>query len=336
MMQFMPEKFVAAPLPYLLSKAALHDLTAAELAKVEAIFAETLAPFREQFPDLIDHLQHYKGKRLRPMLVLLSGLACGKLTPAHYTLAAVVEMIHTATLVHDDVLDEAETRRHVSTINSRWGNQQSILLGDVLFSSAFRLCATVDAHACLKIGETTNRVCAGELLQVRSARNWELTEADYFKIILGKTGTLTECCTHLGAYYAGSSPEIVKQLALYGRNLGLAFQIADDLLDLEGDSEVVGKTLGTDLLQGKLTLPLIRFLNEAPSRERSALRALLSDPSGHQELLARLRKSHALESSKKTCQKLVDEAQESLEKLRPSQAKDALTTLAHWSGKRDR
>lgn len=335
-MQFMPEKFTAPPLPYMLSKAALRDLTATDLEKVESIFTETLAPFRDQFPDLIDHLQHYKGKRLRPMLVLLTGQACGKLTPAHYTLAAVVEMVHTATLVHDDVLDHAETRRHVATINSRWGNQQSILLGDVLFSSAFRLCATVDAHACLRIGETTNRVCAGELSQVRTAKNWDLTEAEYFKIILGKTGTLTECCTQLGAHYAGSHPDLVKRLALYGRNLGLAFQIADDLLDLEGDSETVGKTLGTDLAQGKMTLPLIRLLNDAPARERVILKGMLEDPQSHTELVNKLRKSSAIESTHKTCQKLVQEAHDALDQLRPTKAKDALVTLAQWSGKRDR
>src|SRR5205807_1397803 len=136
---------------------------------------------------LIAHIDHYRGKRLRPTLLLLSANACGQVNAAHHTLAAVVEMIHTATLVHDDVLDDATLRRHVRTINAEWGNKASILLGDMLFSHAFHLASTVDARACEIIGRATNRVCEGELQQVSERGNLELTEDDYLDIIDGKT-----------------------------------------------------------------------------------------------------------------------------------------------------
>jgi octaprenyl-diphosphate synthase len=222
---------------------------AADIEDADRIFDRTLAPYRSPFGSLIEHLRHYRGKRLRPALLLLTAKACGKVTDAHHTLAAAVEMIHTATLVHDDVLDEAELRRHLPTVNAGWGNKVSILLGDMLFTHAFHLTSTVDRRACELIGAATNRVCAGELRQVTERGNLELTEADYFAIIDGKTAALTECCGRLGALYAGAAEEIAMRLANYGRNLGLAFQIADDLLDLVGREDTAGKTLGTDLAQ---------------------------------------------------------------------------------------
>src|SRR5262245_6216085 len=183
-------------------------LVADELAEVDRIYDDALLPFRARFGPIVQHLRHYRGKRLRPALVLLSGHSCGSVTRAHHVLGAVVEMVHTATLVHDDVLDEADTRRHLPTVNAFWGTKTSLLLGDMLFSAAFRLCSTVDAQACEWVGDATNRVCAGELLQVSQAGNLKLNEEDYFEIVAGKTGALTEGCTRLGAYYAGASPAI--------------------------------------------------------------------------------------------------------------------------------
>ena len=149
---------------------------AADIDEADRIFSATLAPYKSPFGSLIQHLKHYRGKRLRPALLLLTAKACGKLTAAHHTLAAAVEMIHTATLVHDDVLDEAELRRHVPTVNSGWGNKVSILLGDMLFTHAFHLTSTVDQTACRLIGEATNKVCAGELLQITERGNLRLTD----------------------------------------------------------------------------------------------------------------------------------------------------------------
>ncbi len=176
-------------------------------------------------------------------------------------------MIHTATLVHDDVLDSARVRRRVATVNAVWGVQTSVLLGDYLFTHAFHLASTLDdVRACRLIGEATDRVCEGELCQVLQRGNLDLTEAEYFDIIDGKTAELTACCCHLGALYSGASPEVVQALARYGRCVGLAFQIADDLLDLVGEEKTTGKSLGTDVEQQKLTLPLIYLLDARRQR----------------------------------------------------------------------
>src|SRR5262245_45712889 len=247
-----------------------HDLEAAE-----RILRQTLSSARPGVARLIDHLSHYRGKRLRPALLLLTAKACGGVAPAHHTLAAVAAMIHTAPLVHGAVRHEATVRRHASTINAEWGNQASILLGDWLFTHAFHLTSSVDARACRLIGEATNRLCAGELHQICERGNLDLSEDAYFDIIDGKTAELTACCCRLGALYAGASEESVEQLARYGRFLGLAFQIADDLLDLIGEERAAGKSLGTDLHQQKLTLPIIWHLAQAPAERAAWLRRLL-------------------------------------------------------------
>src|SRR5947207_2714388 len=191
---------------------------ARDLEEVERVLARTLESARPGVGRLIDHLAHYRGKRLRPALLLLTAHACGKVEPAHHTLAAVVEMIHTATLVHDDVLDSASVRRHVPTVNALWGNQASILLGDYLFTHAFHLSATLDdVRACRLIGEATNRLCAGELHQICQTGNIGLTEAEYFDIIDAKTAELTACSCRLGALYSDAGDTAVEQLTAYGR-----------------------------------------------------------------------------------------------------------------------
>ncbi|HEV3021649.1 MAG TPA: polyprenyl synthetase family protein, partial [Pirellulales bacterium] len=203
---------------------------------------------------LVQHGFRLGGKRLRPALVLLAAKAVGEITHEHLVLAAVVEMIHTATLVHDDVLDDAAMRRHLDTVNVRWGNQTSVLLGDYLFTHAFHLASTLDTtFACRTIGRATNRVCEGELRQIDTQGRLSLTEAEYLDIIAAKTGELCACACRLGAHYAGAGTALEDRLAHYGRDLGIAFQIVDDLLDLEGDESTIGKSLGTDLDQCKST-----------------------------------------------------------------------------------
>jgi octaprenyl-diphosphate synthase len=254
----------------------LHLALARDLEEMERVLARALADRRPGVGPLLEHLVHYRGKRLRPTLLLLTARACGTVRPAHYALAAVVEMIHTATLVHDDILDGASVRRHVPTINAGWGNQAGVLLGDYLFTHAFYLSSTLgDVRACRLIGEATNRVCAGELQQVSERGNLELTEAEYFAIISAKTAELTACCCRLGALFAGANEGVVEALARFGRHLGIAFQIADDLLDLVGEERATGKSLGTDVEQQKLTLPLIRLLATAPAETAARVRQIL-------------------------------------------------------------
>ena len=309
------------------------SLVADDLTEVERVYDDALAPFRTRFGPIVQHLRHYRGKRLRPALVLLTGHACGKVTRAHAVLGAVVEMVHTATLVHDDVLDEADTRRHLPTVNAGWGSKTSLLLGDMLFSAAFRLCSTVDAKACEWIGDATNRVCAGELLQVSQAGNLTLAEGDYFEIVAGKTGALTECCARLGAHYAGASPDVVKNMGDYGHELGIAFQIADDVLDLKGDTYVVGKTLGTDLSQQKLTLPLIRALAELPGDDAERLRGAFRSRAVA-EIVDSLATTGAIESVEAEARRIAASARRALSALPPSSYRTALEQIADWAVKR--
>jgi octaprenyl-diphosphate synthase len=311
---------------------------AADIAEAESLFDRTLAPHRGAFGPLIEHLRHYRGKRLRPTLLLLTAKACGKVTPAHHTLAAAMEMIHTATLVHDDVLDEADLRRHSPTFNAGWGNKVSILLGDMLFTNAFHLTSTVDVRACQITGEVTNRVCAGELRQVTERGNLELTEADYFTIIDGKTAALTECCGRLGALYAGASDEIATRLGNYGHSLGLAFQIADDVLDLVGTEDTAGKTLGTDLAQQKLTLPVIHCLHRLPPAEAAKLRDAIR--AGAENLgprvLAALEKTQSVAYAKRKAEELARAAKQELECLPRSECRTVLEGIADWSVRREK
>ncbi|MDB5308325.1 MAG: ispB [Gemmataceae bacterium] len=310
----------------------------ADIEEADRIFSATLAAYRSPFGPLIQHLKHYRGKRLRPALLLLTAKACGTVAPAHHTLAAAVEMIHTATLVHDDVLDEAEVRRHVPTVNAGWGNKVSILLGDMLFTHAFHLTSTVDGRACQLIGEATNRVCAGELRQVCERGNLDLTEADYFTIIEGKTAALTECCGRLGGLYAGVSEEVAGRLAHSARSLGLAFQIADDLLDLVGDEQTAGKTLGTDLGQQKLTLPVIHCLNRLPGVEAENLRDAIrkGGPDLGGGVLAAMEKTQSLAYARRRAEDFARTARQELECLPRSECRSILEALTEWSIRREK
>jgi octaprenyl-diphosphate synthase len=265
----------------------LYEPIGAELAEVEEILRREL---RSEFPfvdELVKHGFRIGGKRLRPALVLLAGQAAGSLSRDHLVLGAVVEMIHTATLVHDDVLDEASVRRHLHTVNARWGNEASVLLGDYLFTHSFYLASTLDStFACRAIGRATNIVCEGELRQIHSRGRYETTEDEYLSVIEAKTAELTSCCCLLGAHYAAADADACDALARFGRQLGIAFQIVDDLLDVLGDEAVAGKSLGSDLDQGKPTLPVIRLLEHCtPSERQEVLTALASPPDQRRRVL---------------------------------------------------
>jgi octaprenyl-diphosphate synthase len=304
---------------------------ARDLEEVERVLARTLQSSRPGVAQLVEHLGHYRGKRLRPALLLLTAHACGRVTPAHHTLAAVVEMIHTATLVHDDVLDGASVRRHVDTVNALWGNQTSILLGDYLFTHAFHLTSTLgSADACRLIGEATNRVCGGELHQICQRGNLELTEEEYFDIVEGKTAELTACCCRLGALFSGKTPDVVKRLTAYGRGLGIAFQIADDLLDLVGEEQTTGKSLGSDLEQQKLTLPLVYLLENASPDVATRVRQILGNPANHKReaLGPILAETGALAYARGRAEAIAADAAAELAYLPPSPCRTILEMLA--------
>lgn len=249
----------------------------AELAEVENSLRHELRSDKPDIDEMIRHGCLLGGKRLRPALLLLAAKSVGSIQSGHFTLATVVEMIHTATLIHDDVLDEAQLRRHVNTCNARWDNEASVLLGDYLFTHSFYLASTLPTtYACRTIGLATNTVCEGELRQVANRGNFSITEAEYIDIIESKTAALCGCACQLGAHYAGADPSVVDALAGYGRNLGIAFQITDDLLDVVGEEESTGKTLGTDIDKQKPTLPLIHVLEQSSHKEREEFLQLVT------------------------------------------------------------
>ena len=223
----------------------LADLIAPQLLAVDQLFARELRSDLQNVNDLVTHVAKFRGKMLRPALVLLSGLAASEdgatSTPDHVTLATVVEMVHMATLVHDDILDGAEVRRKGATINHLHGNEAAVLLGDFLISHAYHLCSSLttapgetDTSASRLIAHTTNIVCEGELTQNFNRSNWKLDEKTYYLIIYRKTAALTEVCCRLGAMFSTHRQPWINALATYGKQVGLAFQIVDDILDICG------------------------------------------------------------------------------------------------------
>lgn len=304
-----------------------------ELAAVETTLIDELGSEHRCVDEMVRHGSRLGGKRLRPALLLLAARAVGSVTQDHVTLAAVVEMIHTATLVHDDVLDGASTRRHLPTHNARWSNQSSILFGDYLFTHAFYLASTLEStEACRNIGRSTNRVCEGELRQIDSCGNLELTEAEYLGIIEAKTAELCDCCCRLGARHANGSDEQVEAMARYGLCLGIAFQIADDLLDVLGDEATTGKSLGTDLAQQKLTLPLIRLRDTMTADQRPQLIAALQSPveERREAINPWLAESDAIAYTRNMAEHYAQQAREQLECVPESDARTVLEHIAYF------
>jgi octaprenyl-diphosphate synthase len=243
-------------------------------------------------------------------------------------------MIHTATLVHDDVIDEASTRRDLPTVNARWDTPTSVLLGDFLFTNAFHLASTLSSTtACRWIGEATNRVCEGELRQKLVRGNWELDEYDYFAIIEAKTAELCAVSCRLGAHFAGATPVQVQALSEFGRLLGIAYQIVDDLIDLAGDQGRAGKSLGTDLIQQRPTLPIIRALAKLPRAQRTTLLQLLQAPQAasapsRQAVADLLRSTDGLESTVETARETIRRAIAMLDEIPSSSSRSILAKLA--------
>ncbi|MGL5096778.1 MAG: polyprenyl synthetase family protein, partial [Planctomycetia bacterium] len=313
--------------------AALYRPIADELAESEAVFEEELRSPISFVQTLTRRIESYRGKRLRPALLLLTAKACGGVKPEHVTLAAVVEMVHTATLVHDDVLDEADVRRFVRTVNADWGNEASVLLGDYLFTHAFHLAASLPTtFGCRTIGRATNLVCEGELHQISERGVFELAEDEYIDILAGKTAELIACSCELGAHYADAPPRVVAAMASFGRNLGIAFQIADDLLDLLGDDQTTGKTTGSDLRMQKTTLPLIRFRQAASAEALERGRRRFDDPSVDQRERVRrlLNETDAVDYTRAAAGRFIHAALRDLNVLDESPAKKVLRTLAQF------
>ncbi len=270
------------------------------------------------------------GKRLRPALALLAGGATGHTLPDHENLAVIVELIHAATLVHDDILDEADQRRAQPTANARWGNSLAVLLGDCLFAHSLRLAATFDDNRmCRRIAEAASEVCSGEIVQTQRRFDLKLSVPDYYKILEMKTGALFAVATELGALLNGASMEVMDGLRTFGLRLGTAYQIYDDCLDLAGDEAHAGKTLGTDLRRGKLTLPVLHLLQISSPEERERLSQMILE--GREDEIRAL-VQHALDTGAvrfavNAGRRMLREAQDALEVLHHSVYRDSLAAL---------
>src|SRR5512142_2291936 len=253
-------------------------LAAADMKSVDALIRARLASDVVLINQIAEHIIGGGGKRLRPMLVLLAAQALGYTGRLHVLLAAVVEFIHTATLLHDDVVDESDLRRGRQTANALWGNAASVLVGDFLYSRAFQMMVEADDMRVMRLlADTTNQIAEGEVLQLLNVHNPDTDEAAYLRVIERKTAVLFAAATRLGALLAGVPAAQQEALARYGLNLGYAFQIADDVLDYVSDAGTLGKNVGDDLAEGKPTLPLIYAIEKSAPAEAGKLRRAITE-----------------------------------------------------------
>lgn len=256
----------------------------ADVDRVESLLNTELQSDNPFLAALVAHSQKFQGKRMRAAMLLYAARLCGGITDTHLALAGVVELLHGATLVHDDVLDESLLRRQVATLNNRWGNETSILFGDYLFAKAFILCSRLNNHEANRIlGRTAQEMCEGELSQCGTKFDVNIDEARYLRIIELKTARLFATACVLGTVGWEADRKTAEALAAHGLNFGIAFQIIDDVLDLTGEEAEVGKSLGTDLSKGKLTLPVILLLRDLEAGPRRDLQQRIASPDGTAE-----------------------------------------------------
>ena len=319
----------------------VYELVAEEFAAVNHLIPRILSSDVAMVEEISQYIVESGGKRLRPMMVLLSSQALGYKGDQNVNLAAIIEFLHTATLLHDDVVDRSGLRRGRVTANEKWGNAPSVLVGDFLYSRAFQLMvelASIDIMSVLS--GATNTIAEGEVMQLANVGNTELCEADYREVIRCKTALLFEAATHTGALLALDNAadaiqnkENIELMRKFGLHFGLAYQLVDDWLDYAGDAEKMGKNIGDDLAESKLTLPLIQALKTAPDADRQLIKDALNSDSQEQmpNILAIVEKCGALEYTYKAAVKETDLALECLAQLPNTPYKHALNTLATFS-----
>jgi len=274
------------------------------------------------------------GKRLRPITLLLAARSLGYQGTAHIDLGAVIEFIHTATLLHDDVVDKSDLRRGRKTTNAVWGNPASVLVGDFLYSRAFEMMVAVDRMSVMRImAATTNRISEGEVLQLLNANSPNVSEADYLETITRKTAKLFESAAQIGALLANAAPATESALAEFGLNIGISFQIIDDALDYRSETEDIGKNTGDDLADGKVTLPLIHALRVCTPSDNRLIQAAIStgDRSQFDTIVAIIESTDSLAYTSRIAGEYATQAQQALELLPPSGYRNALSKLAEFS-----
>ena len=315
----------------------------AELGALDTRLRATLDSDVALIRAISDYIVSAGGKRLRPVLVFLSAQALGAnpLSPLVIDLAATVELIHTATLLHDDVVDESDLRRGRATANAEFGNAASVLVGDFLYSRAFQVMVGTGKLRVLELlSEATNRIAEGEVMQLMALGRLDLSEADYMQVIEAKTAKLFEAAGALGAIAAGADARTERAMSEYSRRLGVAFQIADDVLDYRGEASTLGKSLGDDLAEGKLTLPIILALQRGSDAGKALVRSVLSkphavEPEQFQQVMEVLESCGALDSSLARAQSEAQAAAAEIATLPDSAAKQWMLELCSYAVKRN-
>lgn len=312
----------------------LSKLLASDMQSVDLVIRERLHSEVVLIRQVAEYIIGGGGKRLRPALVLLSAGALDYRGTAHHTLAAVVEFIHTATLLHDDVVDESALRRGRPTANTLFGNAASVLVGDFVYSRAFQMMVDVDDMRVLRVlADATNVIAEGEVLQLMNCRNADIDEASYLQVIRYKTAKLFEAASRLGALLAGAPPAVESAMAAYGSHLGTAFQLIDDVLDYSGDAGVIGKNVGDDLAEGKPTLPLLRVIHHGAPAEAALVRGALVS-GGLEDLdrvLAAIHGSGALDYTRRQAEAEAEAARAALDAIPSTQYRDSLLQLTEFA-----
>jgi len=296
----------------------IYDSVADDFSRVNDLIIDRLSSHVPMVEKIAQYIIESGGKRLRPLLVLLSARALGYEREDHLKLAAVIEFLHTATLLHDDVVDTSDLRRGRSTANARWGNAPSVLVGDFLYARAFEMMVELGSLDIMRVlSHATAVIAEGEVQQLMNVRNPDLSEADYMEVIHNKTAMLFEAASHTGALLTDSDEAQTDALRRYGKHLGLAFQLVDDVLDYRGDAETMGKNVGDDLAEGKATLPLLYVIQNGEAADRDLVRQAIRKGGLDQleEIIAVVDRSGALEYTMSKAREQADLATEALESL---------------------
>ncbi len=315
----------------------IRALLDADMKAVDALISERLRSDVVLINQLGGYIINSGGKRLRPLLVLIAARACGYSGTDHIDLAAIVEFIHTATLLHDDVVDASDMRRGRETANALWGNEASVLVGDFLYSRSFQMMSGLRSLRVMDIlSETTNIIAEGEVLQLMNCNDPDVGEKDYLEVIRYKTAKLFEAGTLLGAVVSQSSPEIEAAMSAYGMHLGTAFQIIDDVLDYTSNSDEIGKNVGDDLAEGKPTLPLIHVMLHGDENQVALVRKAIENGGLEQieEILAAIESTGSIAYTTHLAEQEAALARKALEIVPDSPYRDALFSLADFAVER--
>lgn len=318
---------------------AIRDLSEKDMNAVNQLIYQELSSDVALINQVAVYIVNSGGKRMRPLLAVLASQALGyNHGDDHIKMAAIIEFIHTSTLLHDDVVDESEQRRGQDTANERFGNAPSVLVGDFLYTRAFQLMTQLHDLKIMNIlAEATNVIAEGEVQQLMNCNDPDISEADYFKVIYCKTAKLFEAATRLAAVLAKQDAKIEQALADYGKYLGTAFQIMDDILDYDADTAKTGKNVGDDLAEGKPTLPLLYAMRHGNAEQAQMIRQAIEQGDGRgqlSEVLSAMRETGALEYSHQAARAEADKAIKALSILEDSPYKEALVSLAHIAAER--